>query len=115
MDKKIEKWLYDVQFAIAEINGFLSEENVTYAQEYRDKLMLKRAIERNPEIIGEAVNRILKRNAEFLEYLPEAVSIIGLRNQIIDAYDGISDEMIWSILSYHLPKLEIQLKKLIGK
>jgi uncharacterized protein with HEPN domain len=80
---------------------------------YRKNLMLKRAIERNLEIIGEAVNRIAKSDQNFLESLPEAMSIIGLRNQIIHAYDNISDEIIWSILIYHLPKLEKAIKLLL--
>lgn len=75
--------------------------------------MLKRAVERNLEIIGEAVNRIITRDNSFMEKITKAKAIIGLRNQVIHAYDSISDENIWSILINHLPKLKIEIEKLI--
>lgn len=74
--------------------------------EYKEKLMLKRAVERDLEIIGEAINRIVKKDPTFENKITDAKSIIGLRNQVIHAYDNISDENIWSILQIHLPKLK---------
>jgi uncharacterized protein with HEPN domain len=65
--------------------------------------MLKRAVERDFEIIGEAINRIITRDAK---------AIIGLRNQVIHAYDNISDETIWSILINHLPNLKVEIELL---
>jgi uncharacterized protein with HEPN domain len=41
--------------------------------------------------------------------------IIGLRNQVIHSYDNISDEIIWSILINHLPKLKAEIKRLISE
>jgi len=67
--------------------------------------MLKRAVERDLEIIGEAISRIIKRYPTFENKITNAKAIIGLRNQVIHAYDNISDENIWSILINHLPKL----------
>ena len=75
--------------------------------------MLKRAVERNLEIIGEAVNRIAKRDESFLKNISNAKAIVSLRNQVIHAYDNISDENIWSILINHLPKLEQDINDLI--
>ncbi|MFN3756587.1 MAG: DUF86 domain-containing protein [Flavobacterium sp.] len=76
-------------------------------------MMLKRAIERNLEIIGEAVNRITSRDATYLDKISNAKAIIGLRNQVIHAYDSISDENIWSVIIYHLPKLRLEVKNSI--
>ena len=56
--------------------------------------MRKRAIERHLEIIGEALNRILKREPSFEDRVKNAKSIIGLRNQIIHAYDNISEKYL---------------------
>ena len=67
--------------------------------------MLKWEIERNLEIIGEAVNKILKKDETFSQKISEAKSIIGLSNLMIRAYDSISDENIWAVLINHLPKL----------
>jgi uncharacterized protein with HEPN domain len=76
--------------------------------------MLKRAIERDLEIIGEAVNRIIKRDNSFIEKISNPKAIIGLINQIIH-YHNISDENIWSILINHLPKLMLDIDKLIAE
>jgi len=78
---------------------------------YRNNTLLKRATERNLEIIGEAVNRILSIEPDFP--INNAKRIIGLRNQIIHAYDTISDENIWGIILHHLPNLKIEIEDLI--
>lgn len=73
-------------------------------------IILKRAIERDLEIIGEAINRILKEDPEFP--LNNAKKIIGLRNQIIHGYDAISDQNIWGIVINHLPVLKMEVEAL---
>jgi len=75
--------------------------------------MLKRATERNIEIVGEAMNRILKRDDSFAEKISELKAIIGLRNQVIHSYDNISDENIWSIIINHIPQLKSQVNSLL--
>jgi uncharacterized protein with HEPN domain len=70
--------------------------------------LLKRAVERNLEIIGEAVNRILKGNPQFS--ILNVKKIVGLRNQIIHAYDNISDENIWSIVIKYIPHLKTEIE-----
>jgi len=76
--------------------------------------MLKRAIERNLEIIGEAINRIITRDSSYSEKITNSKAIIGLRNQVIHAYDNISDENIWAILINHLPKLKKEIDELLN-
>jgi len=112
MDERILKWLYDFQFSINEIDAFFNEVEKDFFQ-YKSNTMLKRAIERNLEIIGEAVNRIITRDKQYSVKISNAKAIIGLRNQVIHAYDSISDENIWSILIKHLPKLKIEVDELI--
>jgi uncharacterized protein with HEPN domain len=112
MDERILKWLYDVKMCIEEIDSFFNEEEIDFFS-YRSDLKLKRAVERNLEIIGEAVNRIITRDNTFTEKISNAKAIIGLRNQVIHAYDSISDEAIWSILTHHLPKLKLEVDVLI--
>ena len=111
MDEKILKWLFDIKDAIIEIEGFFDEYPIDFNL-YKENTILKRAIERDLEIIGEAVNRILKQEAEFP--LENAQRIVGLRNQIIHAYDSISDEIIWAIISKHIPALKIEVSNLIN-
>lgn len=114
MDERILKWLYDVKIAIDEIESFFEGQERNLFK-YKNSLILKRAVERNLEIIGEAINRIKQRDEEFLSNISEAKSIIGLRNHVIHAYDNISDESIWSILTNHLPKLKSEVNQLIEK
>ena len=75
--------------------------------------MMKRAVERNLEIIGEAVNRILKRDSSYEKIIRSSKSIIGLRNQIIHGYDNISDESIWAVILTHVPKLKEDIEVLL--
>lgn len=112
MDERILKWLYDIKISIDEIDNFFINEEKDFFK-YRNNIMLKRAIERNFEIIGEAINRIITRDLIYIEKISNAKSIIGLRNQVIHAYDSISDENIWSILINHLPKLKAEIENLI--
>jgi uncharacterized protein with HEPN domain len=112
MDERILKWLYDIKISIDEIDDFFIKEEKDFFK-YQNNIMLKRAIERNFEIIGEAINRIITRDSIYIEKISNAKSIIGLRNQVIHAYDSISDENIWSILINHLPKLKAEIENLI--
>lgn len=112
MDERILKWLFDVKMSIDEINEFFNNDERDFLK-YRNNLMLKRAVERNLEIIGEAINRIITRDDSYLEKISNAKAIIGLRNHVIHAYDNISDENIWSILINHLPKLKTEIDNLI--
>ena len=113
MDDRILKWLYDIKMSVDEINSYFEKEEKDFFK-YRNNLMLKRAVERNLEIIGEAINRIITRELSLNDKITNAKAIIGLRNQVIHAYDSISDEIIWSIIINHLPKLEVEISNLIA-
>jgi len=111
MDERIEKWLYDIRFAIEEIESFFENTDRIFTN-FKQNTMLKRAIERNLEIIGEATNRILKQNPEI--EITNARKIINLRNLVIHSYDSISDENIWAIIINNLPELEKEIQKLLN-
>ena len=96
--------------AIDEVDSFFVSKEKSF-EEYKNDLKLRRAIERNLEIIGEAMNRILKEDQDFK--IINARKIVGLRNQIIHGYDSVSDENIWSILINHLPGLKFEVARLI--
>ena len=110
MNERVLKCLYDIKFAVDEIDSFLVNNKRTF-ESYKNDVLLKRAIERNLEIIGEAMSRILKEDPEY--QIRNAKRIIGLRNQIIHGYDSISDENIWGIVINHLPKLKKEVEELI--
>ncbi len=110
MNEKVLKYLYDIKFAIDEIDSYFLNRERRF-EDYTKDTILKRAIERDLEIIGEAINRILIIDPEFP--IQNARRIVGLRNQIIHAYDNISDENVWGIIINHLPDLEKEIEGLI--
>ena len=59
------------------------------------------------------MNRILKLDTSLVNKISHARNIVGLRNQVIHAYDNISDETTWSIVIRHLPSLKEEVKMLI--
>ncbi len=110
MDNEIKAWLYDILQSIGEIDSYYENKPKRYS-DYLVDIKTKRAIERNIEIIGEAVNRILKKDKKFI--LENAQKIIGTRNRIVHGYDKISDELIWSIVINNLPKLREEVDNLL--
>ena len=110
MAKQVNVWLYDILQSIEEVESYFSNSPKEF-DAYVNDIKTKRAVERDIEIIGEAVNRIVKHNPNFK--LENARNIIGTRNRIIHGYDSISDEMIWSIVINHLPKLKIEIETLL--
>ncbi|WP_304063372.1 DUF86 domain-containing protein [Pedobacter glucosidilyticus] len=91
---------------------FLFVANQKDFKAYKKDIKTKKAVERNLEIIGEAVNRIIKMDANF--QFQNAKNIIGTRNRIIHSYDNISDELIWTIVRRDLPEIKQQVDKLLG-
>lgn len=112
MNPDIKTWLYDILQSIKEIESYYADRPRIFA-EYQKDIRTKRAIERNIEIIGEAVNRILKEDRDF--QINNARQIIGTRNRIIHGYDRVSDDMIWSIVINHLPKLKTEVEQLLAE
>lgn len=102
MKREIKKYLFDIKTSIESINDYLGESRNFL--EYQNNKLLRRGIEREIEIIGEAMNRILKLAPDFqIEY---AKQIVDTRNWVIHGYDKVDDVVIWGIISNHLPKLK---------
>src|SRR3989337_253368 len=95
MDMKLNTLLYDILNAIDEIDSFFTEDSKNF-KDYQNDIKTKRAVERNIEIIGEAINRLTKQYPNIS--IEHSRNIIGTRNKIIHSYDNISDELIWSIV-----------------
>lgn len=86
MKHEIASCLYDIKQAIDEINMFLPEKKNFL--KFQKDIKTKRAIERNIEIIGEAVNRILKSDPNYP--ISNARRIVDTRNRISHGYDSVS-------------------------
>lgn len=112
MDSDIKTWLYDILQSIAEIDSYYIDKPKIF-EDYTKDIKTKRAVERDIEIIGEAINRILKKDNTF--EIENAQKIIGTCNRIAHGYDKISDDLIWSIVINHLPKLKVEISSLLEK
>jgi len=110
MDLEIKKWLKDIDLAIEEINSFLPDKKVFL--EFQNDIKSRKAVERNIEIIGEALNRILRLRPDIK--ISDARKIVDTRNRIIHGYDTISADVIWLIVIRHLPVLAKEVKELLG-
>ena len=78
----------------------------------KNDLRTRRAVERNIEIIGEALNRVIVRDDTI--NITNARKIIDTRNRIIHGYDSVSDEIIWGIIINHIPLLQTEVQILLG-
>ncbi len=80
---------------------------------YQKDLRTKRATERNIEIIGEAMSRILKQEESII--ITNSRKLVDVRNRIIHGYDSVSDDIIWSIVIKHLPILQKEIEIFLGE
>ncbi len=109
MKDRIKKFLYDIFDSIESIESYLGERRDFNV--YKDNKMLRRAIEREFEIIGEAMNRINKIDSEL--NISSKKKIISMRNRVIHGYDKIDDEIIWGVIVKHLPLLKTEISQLL--
>jgi len=110
MDDFIKKHLSDILNAIEEIDDFYDGKKKLY-KDFENNLLLRRGVERNIEIIGEAINRILKVNSDI--QITNARKIVDTRNWVSHSYDAVSNDILWSIVVNHLPKLKEEVRKLL--
>lgn len=114
MTERGMKYLSDILQAIKLIDEFTA--SITTYQEYLNDLKTRSAVERQLGIIGEAVNKFNPLYPELI--LENSAKIVGLRNRLIHAYDGIDSTIIWAIIKRQLKPLRkevIQKMKEIDK
>lgn len=112
MDNTIKTWLFDILNSINEIESYFVDTPKSF-EVYQNDLRTKRAVERNIEIIGEAMNRILKEDKSI--EISNSRKIVDVRNRIIHGYDSVSDDVIWGIVIKNLPVLQKEVEVLLGE
>ena len=105
------KYLADVQNFVDELIEIVGEEKKF--EDFNNHLRYRRAVERQFELIGEAVKNFKKTNKEI--EIKNSKEIIGLRNRIAHAYDSVDYVTLWGIIINHIPKLKIEIDELIKK
>jgi len=111
MNENIKQFLYDIKVSIESIEKYLGDDR--NFNKYLSNKMLRRAVEREFEIIGEAISRLVKLDKNIKISAKEL--IIGMRNRVIHGYDKIDDVIIWGTIVRHLPVLKEEVIALLDK
>lgn len=110
MDRKLQKYLSDILSSIMEIESFMVDRPKEYVTFCNDTL-LRRGIERNIEIMGEAMNQVLKINPSIP--ITAARKVVDTRNFVIHAYDSLKPDILWGIVINHMPLLKSEVEHLL--
>ena len=74
-------------------------------EDYVADRLLSSGVERQFEIVGEALSRALRADSSLAATAPEAGDVIGFRNVLAHGYEAVSDRLVWSIAQEKLPAL----------
>lgn len=110
MDEYCRKYLEDVLTACKEVESFF-ESSPKIFEEFEKDILRQRAVERNVEIMGEAINQMLKIDSSIV--LNNSKAIIATRNRVIHGYDSVTPEFLWSLVIRHIPLLKEDVEALL--
>jgi len=111
MQPKLLKYILDIESIIEEIE-YIKQKTQNDFNIFSDDIILQRAVERDLEIIGEAIRKIIEINPNI--QITASKNIIGLRNIISHAYDSVEPEMLWGIIQKNIPVLAKEIRKIKG-
>ena len=94
--------LFEIQQEVNLINQFTLDADFA---EYQSNAMMRSAVERQLEIIEEAIRRLSEMNADAADCISERPRIISFRNQLIHGYFAIDDRIVWDVIQSKLPIL----------
>jgi uncharacterized protein with HEPN domain len=97
------KYLWDALQAVGLVRRFTSGRSFA---EYKDDPMLRSAVERQLEIIGEALNQLSKADPHIGAAIPDLPRIVAFRNILVHGYAVVDNALVWQLLDDRLPELE---------
>ena len=112
MQLEAKTLLEDVRQACEEIFAFTDSKTF---KDYQQDRLLQSGVERQFEIIGEALNRLVKTAPDAANQISHYKRIISFRNILIHGYDLVEDTVVWDVVAKDLPLLYNQVTKLLGK
>jgi uncharacterized protein with HEPN domain len=110
MPRDSKAYLWDVTKAADAISEFVVEK--TY-NDYIGNLLLRSAIERQFEVIGEALNQLSKVDSQLASRIPHLSEIVAFRNLLIHGYAAVNDILVWRAIHESLPKLRATVATLL--
>jgi uncharacterized protein with HEPN domain len=102
MRLEVKKCLEDVRQAAGLILQFTAGKSFA---DYDADALTRSAVERQFEIIGEAINRLTKVEPSLARTLPETPRVVAFRNILIHGYDIIDNHVVWDVVQRKLPPL----------
>ena len=111
MHADARKFLWDAQRAAERVARFTAGRS--FADYVHDEL-LRSAVERQLEIVGEALNRLRRVDPETAATIRDLDRIVGFRNIVVHGYATLDDRIVWGIVESHMQLLRAQLDELIG-
>jgi uncharacterized protein with HEPN domain len=112
MRLEVKKYLHDMQQAAARIDEFTARKNF---RDYSDDAMLRAAVERQFEIIGEALARLAVLDNAVADRISEHRRIIAFRNILIHGYADVGDQFVWDVVETKPPTLRKEVHALLGE
>lgn len=83
--------------------------------DYRGDDYFRSAVERQLQIVGEAIAQLARLDAETAARIPDTRQIIGFRNILVHGYARIDPDVVWTVIHEHLPGLVRLLGDLLGE
>ena len=108
---KVRKYLFDIQEACELLAQFTEGKSL---DDYVANPLLRSAVERQFEVIGEAIKQMLDINPQMFSSISDHQRIISFRNRLIHGYADISHDVVWGVLESNLPKLRSEVKELFS-
>jgi len=112
MQRETAAFLWDAHEAAGLIREFVSGHNF---ETFSASALICSAVERQFEIIGEALNRLSKIAPEIAGQIPELAQIVGFRNVLIHGYAALDKAVVWKVIQEDLGALEEAVQRLLAK
>ncbi|EME57720.1 DUF86 domain-containing protein [Amycolatopsis decaplanina] len=109
MRRDARAYLWDALRAAELLSEFSEGEDF---DAYQSNAMLRSAVERQFEIIGEALNQLSKVDGDLAAQVPDLGRIVAFRNILIHGYATVDDALVWQVLTERLPGLIGVLRRL---
>jgi uncharacterized protein with HEPN domain len=110
MRLEAQKYLFDIRRAADRIARFC--EGRTF-DSYRNDELLRSAVERQFEIMGEALSQLARHAPDVAGKIQDHRKIIAFRNILIHAYATVDDRIVWGVIEGNLPALRASLAALL--
>ncbi len=111
MPLEARKYLYDIKQAADLLGEFTDGKQFS---DYRENSMLRAAVERKFEIIGEELSKLSKADSAIASRIADRARIIAFRNILIHGYAEIDDRLVWDIVESKLPVLRREVDELLA-